>query len=69
MSAIDTWTDTTVDVAVRLLRVGEMILRSYRFPATYPGVRPTTIDKWAADVNAFLEEAATHAEATADCQG
>ena len=66
MSAIDTWTDTTVDRAVRLLRVGEMIVRAYRCPATYPGVRPITIDRWTADVNAFLEEAAEHAEATAE---
>lgn len=72
MSALDTWTDETVERALRLLRVGESIVAWYRHPSSGQGIRPVTVDRWLTDVAEFNLEQWRHlenAEAEDDGQG
>jgi hypothetical protein len=64
MSMLDTWTDDVAERALRLLMVGEMVVRSYRTPDEAPGVRPVTVDRWLVDCTQFLEQLKAYAEAT-----
>lgn len=66
MSMLDTWTDDVAERALRLLMVGEVVVKSYRRPSEAEGVRPITVDRWLTDVEKFLEERRAYEEAAVD---
>lgn len=57
MSLIDTWTDDTVERALRLLRIGEAIVWELRRTAAKDrGIRASTVDRWLLDASAFIHD-------------
>lgn len=72
MATIDTWTDSTAERALHLIRVAEAVVREMRrtYQPTGQGIRAVTVDRWLSDAVVFLEKNPVveeeHATATAD---